>query len=189
MHLLLLLSRKSSLPPCSQPVNLAPYFPEPHHIQTEPPPLFPDNTAVLPPSRAPPPHSAYLALGTVHSPRAGTWAALPPEGDGRTPTLKECEAEEGPRSHRLLHRGLTSMYSSSSRTRCLLVAALASPAARFRREPDATGSNTSRAEALGVSIPIPGPSRQAQARHRVGRRAGPIPCAGASNSWPMGERV
>lgn len=48
------------------------------------------------------------------------------------------------------------MYSSSSRTRCLLVAS-DSPAARFLRGPDAAGSNRARVDAPGVSIAIPGP--------------------------------
>lgn len=48
------------------------------------------------------------------------------------------------------------MYSSSSRTRCLLVVVSASPAARFLRGRDTAGSNKAPADAPGVSIPLPG---------------------------------
>lgn len=48
------------------------------------------------------------------------------------------------------------MYSSSSKTRCLVVAALVSPAARFLRGLDAVGSNRPPGDAPGVSIAIPG---------------------------------
>lgn len=60
------------------------------------------------------------------------------------------------------------MYSSSSRTRCLLAAARASPAARFLRGPDEGGSNSAGVDAPGVSIAIPGPLW----RRRYGKGSG-----------------
>lgn len=64
---------------------------------------------------------------------------------------------EGTQNPLVSLRGLTSMYSSSSRTRCLLVVARASPPARFLRGPDPAGTNSARVDASGVSIAIPGP--------------------------------
>lgn len=62
-------------------------------------------------------------------------------------------------------RAGTSMYSSSSRTRCLLLATPVSPAARFLGVADAEGTNREPAGAPGVPIAIPEPL--GRRRHRT----------------------